>query len=116
MSGGSHDYFHERVDQFIDSLTEYETTNGLPPLRAAFVERLRLLSVAAKAVERVDSSDWAAGLEIEPIRAFLDGSTPRLGVTRREMDATLESLRGVDERVRKHREHALSKLFCGGGQ
>lgn len=65
MSGGSYDYAFHKIEDLADEI------RADTPLRTAFVEHLRLVAKAARAIEWVDSCDYAKGDEDKPIRACL---------------------------------------------
>jgi hypothetical protein len=76
MSGGSYDYAYNRVLDFSHDLDR--NTDDSPDLpaevadiRRQFAAHVRLVAEAMRAVEWVDSSDWSAGDEVEPIRRVL---------------------------------------------
>lgn len=90
MSGGKYDYAYIHLTQLADEVErealkrrgEYETDwgqtiPGLPPetveARLDLARSLTLHAAAARAVEWVDSGDWADGEELDPIRAAVDG-------------------------------------------
>lgn len=81
MSGGSYDYAFRRLEDLADDIESgaarqraegrlNERTTGL---RRALAVRLRLIADACRAVEWVDSYDFSAGDEDEPIAAALRG-------------------------------------------
>lgn len=67
MSGGSMDYLYARV---MDARFHTNT-----PERVAFYKHLMLVADALKAVEWVDSGDWALGDENEPILCCISPSS-----------------------------------------
>jgi len=75
MSGGDYDYLYGRLNELADRIELRCAKEGLSPevtaLRLRYVMRLRLMSDAARAIEWVDSGDYGAGREIEPLRAAL---------------------------------------------
>ena len=67
MSGGSYEYADRHVQGMADCLRGKDTN----PLRKAFAEHLERVAEAMRAVEWVDSCDYARGDEDEPIRAVI---------------------------------------------
>lgn len=67
MSGGSWNYFYCKLEDNADSLKE-----SPDPLRRALGVQMQKMSEAMHAIEWVDSCDWGAGDEIEPIKKCLD--------------------------------------------
>ena len=75
MSGGSYDYAYSRVESMAyDMLRRGNAT----PLRQAFAEHLLTVSAAMRAVEWVDSKDWAESADEEPMRKALGQNAPAL--------------------------------------
>jgi hypothetical protein len=80
MSGGSYDYAFWKVDDFADALqirldqgddplSITQTSAEALALRQRFVEHLRLVRDAMRAIEWVDSCDYSPGDELEALRA-----------------------------------------------
>ncbi|HEX2879498.1 MAG TPA: hypothetical protein VHO25_08165 [Polyangiaceae bacterium] len=69
MSGGSYDYAYRKIEDLADEIG----TNHLPTkaVREAFKAHLRKVAEAARAIEWVDSSDYARGDEVGPIREVI---------------------------------------------
>lgn len=65
MSGGSYDYAYRHFEEFADRL------EGRSPERMAFVKLVRLVAVAAHAIEWVDSGDSSPPADSKAIRAAL---------------------------------------------
>ena len=89
MSGGSYDYLYSRIEDAAHQVARSSAT----PLRRAFAEHLRLVAIAMREVEWVDSHDNAPGTEDAAIRACLAPGA--------EIDAAREALA---EAMREARE------------
>jgi hypothetical protein len=68
MSGGSYDYIHHRIDDFLE---EFEQHLNNDPLRIAFCEHMKKIAKAVHDIEWVDSGDYGKGDEHEAIKACL---------------------------------------------
>jgi len=66
MSGGSWDYFYQRLEEVAERL---RASND--PLRKAFGTHLNLCATALHDIEWVDSNDFADGAEAKNIKAAL---------------------------------------------
>lgn len=68
MSGGSYNYFHYRLDTFIEDLAKSKHEGPAKLERLAFIKLLQKVSEACYHVEMVDSYDSSPGSEIKPIQ------------------------------------------------
>jgi len=71
MSGGSYNYACHKVDYFIEDVRTKDANPDIEKMRKDFVEHLKNISDAMKAIEWVDSGDRGPGDEIEPIKKCL---------------------------------------------
>ncbi len=72
MSGGSYDYAYSKLNEFIEQFEKNSDT----PKRALFLDHLKCVSNAMKAIEWVDSSDTLPGDEDSWIDKCLGHSEP----------------------------------------
>lgn len=70
MSGGSHNYAYQKVDDMAGTLIE-----SRDPLRRAFANHLKKVSTAMHDIEWVDSCDYGPGGEVKAIEAVLGNNS-----------------------------------------
>ena len=102
MSGGSYDYAYSKIEDLSMCIRENDN-----PHRVAFKKLLRLCAEAARAIEWVDSGDYAPGDEDKPIDAALKAA----GIDAQEV-YKLEAF----DRIRKLVEGVVPKGRAGGGR
>ena len=92
MSGGSWDYFYERLEE-VASRLQCERD----PLRKAFGSHLQKCAKALHDIEWVDSCDYGKGDEVKAIKAALgsDGPALVLSESRKQAEAALEQLKAA---------------------
>lgn len=75
MGGGEYDYLYGSLNELADRIQLHLEKAGLTPetreLRVRFIERLRLMSDAARSIEWVDSGDYGPDREVEDIKKAL---------------------------------------------
>lgn len=98
MSGGSWDYFYEKVEE-VASRLQGETD----PVRRAFGTHLKKCAKALHDIEWVDSCDMGKGDEVKAIKAALgtDGQSLVLYEVRQRAEAALQELTQVLNDLRK---------------
>jgi len=92
MSGGSYDYLSFKIEDACDTLDDSKS-----PLRRAFAQQLRMYADAMRAIEWVDSGDWADGDEIAAIEAAM-GSNAKSAA----LKELLEEARSIKNELEKY--------------
>lgn len=70
MSGGSYDYAYSKLERFIEDLRLADAEPATEE-RKRFAALLADVAVAMRAIEWVDSGDYAPGDEVDPIHRVL---------------------------------------------
>ncbi len=75
MSGGAYSYAFEHIERLAEGIEARD--DAMTPDREAFVALLWRVAAAARAIEWVDSCDYAEGDEVGPIRACFEVEGPK---------------------------------------
>ena len=98
MSGGSWDYLYQQLEEAAGRLG-----NAKCPLRKALAHKMWSISKAMRAIEWVDSGDYAPGDEIEAIKTALAPATEALVLNEliKEAEETTKNLKKWTQAARK---------------
>lgn len=80
MSGGSWDYFSDKLEQVADRLLGTELPKSCAAERIALGAMLKKASAALHAIEWVDSCDYGDGDERQPLLEVLRCNSTQLGM------------------------------------